>query len=304
LGELLVNAGLLTESQVTQVLSQQLSMPWVALQHIDFSRQLLNLVPAEVAEKYGIVPIYVRRARNRKQTLYVAMQDPLDLSPLEEIEQHSGLPVRPMIAPPSDIRGAVRAYYLGLPPEEELDEEVAHISGHPPGVSILPPPPQVKAGPPPAPSRAMVAPAPPPISGVPPTGAERSAADEDDEAPASQPLPPRGSIMPTPKAKAPRMVTMTMLDGTEIALPAARGRKRASDGSGGDGDGAEGLTARDLVDALRAQGDGVDVSEVLGEDVNWQQLFAALLSLLLKKHLVTDWEFVRELKRKAKSPES
>jgi hypothetical protein len=92
------------------------------------------------------------------------------------------------------------------------------------------------------------------------------------------------------------MVTMTMLDGTEIALPAARGSKSDSSKVA---DAEEGLTARDLVDALRAQGDGVDVSEVLGEDVNWQQLFAALLSLLLKKHLVTDWEFVRELKRKA-----
>ena len=117
LGELLVDTGVLTESQVTQVLSQQLSMPWVALQHIDFSRQLLNLVPAEVAEKFGIVPIYVRRARNRKRTLYVAMQDPLDLSPLEEIERHSGLPVRPMIAPPSDIRAAGPSSRRERPPE-------------------------------------------------------------------------------------------------------------------------------------------------------------------------------------------
>jgi len=53
----------------------------------------------------------------------------------------------------------------------------------------------------------------------------------------------------------------------------------------------------DLIDALRAQAKGADASEVLGADVNWEKMFAALLSLLLKKHLITDWEFVRELKR-------
>ncbi len=46
LGKLLVQAGLVTETQVTQILSQQLSLPWVSLYHIDFSRQLLDLVPS------------------------------------------------------------------------------------------------------------------------------------------------------------------------------------------------------------------------------------------------------------------
>jgi type IV pilus assembly protein PilB len=36
---------------------------------------------------------------------------------------------------------------------------------------------------------------------------------------------------------------------------------------------------------------------VLGNDVNWERLFASLLSLLLKKHLISDWEFVEELKK-------
>ena len=93
------------------------------------------------------------------------------------------------------------------------------------------------------------------------------------------------------KKAAQKMVTLTLLDGTQITLPASKGKKR------GDSAGPTGLTARDLVEALRAQGDGADASEVLGEEVNWERMFAALLSLLLKKHLIHDWEFVRELKR-------
>jgi len=57
------------------------------------------------------------------------------------------------------------------------------------------------------------------------------------------------------------------------------------------------LTARDLLAALRAAAHGADASEVLGENVRWEAMFAALLSLLLKKHLIADWEFVEELKK-------
>lgn len=114
---------------------------------------------------------------------------------------------------------------------------------------------------------------------------------DDDAEPESQELRSRDSLMPEPnqKEEAPDMITLTMLDGTQMRLP-ARGRKKSAETSGE-------LTARDLVEALRAEGGGADLSEVFGSEVNWQKMFAALLSLMLKKHLILDWEFVRELKR-------
>ncbi len=62
-------------------------------------------------------------------------------------------------------------------------------------------------------------------------------------------------------------------------------------------DSVQGLTARDLVLALRVVANGADASEVLGNNVRWEALFSALLSLLLKKHLIADWEFIDELKK-------
>ena len=93
------------------------------------------------------------------------------------------------------------------------------------------------------------------------------------------------------------MVTLTMLDGTQIALPRAPGKKGGQGQASAAASPGDELTARDLIDALRAQAGGADTSEVLGKDVNWERMFAALLSLLLKKHLIVDWEFVRELRR-------
>ncbi|HSC86960.1 MAG TPA: hypothetical protein VLC09_06800 [Polyangiaceae bacterium] len=294
LGELLVEAGAISEAKVTQVISQQLSVPWVSLSHIDFSRPLLDLVPSETAQRYGVVPIYVRRGKNKEQTLYVAMQDPSESDALDEISRFSGLPVRAMIAPPADIRGAIRVYYLGLPPEEATSPvpadvlSMADLHSIPPSAPHAPAPPVV---PPPPPVRAASAPARPPEAVAPPVVADDSDGEEE-EAPDSKPVESRAAAMPRPKqAGRQKMVTLTLLDGTQITLPASpKTRGDAAPASAG-------LTARDLVEALRAHGSGADASEVLGENVNWERLFAALLSLLLKKHLISDWEFVHELQR-------
>src|SRR5215470_10426387 len=106
LGTLLVARGALNETQLTQILSHQLAVPWVSLLHIEFSRQLLNLVPRETAERFCLVPIYVRHVRRQGDTLYVAMEDPGNEEALKECAAFSGLPTRAMIAPPSDIRHA------------------------------------------------------------------------------------------------------------------------------------------------------------------------------------------------------
>ncbi len=95
------------------------------------------------------------------------------------------------------------------------------------------------------------------------------------------------------------MVALTLLDGTTLNLPARSSsippppkREGSIPGVGGLSDQ---LTARDLVSALRAVAHGADASEVLGE-TDWEAMFAALLSLLLKKNLIADWEFVEELR--------
>jgi len=90
------------------------------------------------------------------------------------------------------------------------------------------------------------------------------------------------------------MISLTLLDGTQINLPARDERPASSPDLGVS---PEQLTARDLVAALRAVSHGADASEILGENTRWEALLAALLSLLLKKHLIADWEFIEEYKK-------
>jgi len=315
LGTLLVDSGLVTETQVTQILSQQLSVPWVSLYHIDFSRQLLDLVPQRLAEQYSAVPIFVRRVRGQGNTLYVAMDDPSDEAGLREIQEYSGLPVRAMIAPPSDIRAALRAYYgrgEGLTPSLMPGAERSRHSSAPPTMrepsgasshtgtltSALESAPQGYTD----------------ADGPEEPSASPDAGDSD-RAPDSGSLPPvedtpaiiepvpdsspqvdvRELAMPKPsQGVSRRMVTLTFLDGSQITLPARRPKGEAFAGSD---EGSDHLTARDILQALRAQLHGQDASEVLGEHGRWEALFTALLMLLLRKRLIADWEFIEMLKR-------
>lgn len=312
IGTLLIEAGLVTETQVTQILSQQLSVPWVSLYHIDFSRQLLNLVSHELAEKFCLVPIFVRRVRGLGDALYVAMDDPSDEAAQREVGQWAGLPVRAMIAPPTDIRSAIRVYYGVGKDTASLSEAVAEVDAESSaGVRSVRRPSPLRSEPPPSSERT-------PVPGVmhvlepsqapPVTVASVRPLANAPSAPISEPpdsgpqIEAREISMPAPKKGGGRMVTLTLLDGTKVNLPAREpaaspsSPKTPSSLPPSSADGNE-LTARDLIAALRAVSHGADATEILGNDVHWEALFAALLSLLLKKHLIADWEFVEEYKK-------
>jgi len=334
IGQLLIERGWLTEAQLTQTLSLQLSVPWVSLYHIDFSRQLLNRVERALAEKYCLIPIFVRHVKGQGETLYVAMDDPTNEGALAEVARQASLPARPMIASATDIRSAIRVYYgeptgaggqiidVPAPPtraepptttrEGQQRREVAPPT--PPVPTIPDPPRQSQPGRAPShppPPRAAARKPPPPT----PVAHAAHAGDEGDvPPPTTRSNPPPGARAalslaatgenaaaapePTAQAAAPRaegseprrmrgkMLSLTLLDGTTISLPA---KKSAA--------AADGLTARDFVSALRATAHGADASEILGETPQWEPVVAALLSILLRKGLIADWEFIEELRK-------
>jgi hypothetical protein len=99
------------------------------------------------------------------------------------------------------------------------------------------------------------------------------------------------------------MISLTLLDGTTISLPAP-GKRRSSmpdiveeAAPATEEKLSDQLTARDLVSALRAVSHGVDASDILGTEPRWEAMFSALLSILLRKGLIADWEFIEEFRK-------
>ncbi len=282
LGQLLIELGLVSETQLTQTLSRQLSVPWVSLYHVDFSRSLLNLLSREIAERYCVVPILVRRVRKQGDTLYIAMDDPTNDSAIDEIARAVSLAVKPMIACPSDIRAAIRVYYLG---ETIPGPTAVPALPQPLGPRSVPNAPPKKA-PTLRPAKAREAPAAP----IP-------AAEGESEEKAPEPRAKVEEIGPARRMR-PKMISLTLLDGTSISIPAPTRRPSRPDVEATPREEfSDQLTARDLVSALRAVAHGVDAGEILGAEPRWEAMFSALLSILLRKGIIADWEFVEEFRK-------
>lgn len=299
LGGVLVEMALVTETQLAKVLSQQLSVPWVSLHHIDFSRQLLNLVPRALAEEFCLIPVYVRHERKSGEILYLAMEDPTHDEALRRVTASSGLAVKAMIASPTDIRAAIRAFYVS-PSDPNYPAEATKTSSLPPALAAsaaqaasmnaagngAPAPTEASAPAPPGPSPTERAPSPADARAQ-----RRKAFSPTDSSPARTGAP-----------RAQRMISLTLLDGTTMQIPAQRRRLHATSEEPASADPAavndqgDRLTTHDLVAALRAVAHGADPGETLG-DTRWESVVAALLTLLMKKQLITDWEFAETLQK-------
>ncbi len=284
LGETLVALGYVTELQVAQTLSHQLSVPWVNLHHVDFSRELLNLVAADVAVSARVVPIYVRKVRQHGDVLFVATDDPLNEPALLQVSAHVGMPVRAMVASALDLRDALRVYYGRVVPAPEPE-----ASGEDVEIEVDVPVAVVQSIRPPAVEPSAASPLSPAPEAPPEVGGAASWADDAprETASAAAEEPTRSVLRQKKRAPSrPRMLSLTLLDGTTVTLPQPSAHHEEASAE-------HHLTSRDLIQALLLRAEGKDVSKVLG-DAHWETLFAALLSLLLKKGVVADWEFVEQ----------
>lgn len=253
LGKQLVALGSVNEIRLTQVLSNQLSVPWVSLERVEFPAELLARIPGELADRHTIMPIYVRNVRDHGATLYVAMDDPTHVDALKEIAEIANMPVRPMIAPPSEIRRMIELRYFGASPAA-ASPTTAKNSMPEPGTGLRSLPGRPPKPPPPAPKGDKAKPAgkPPPPPG-PSTAKQRDA----DVVPLE-----RYETPSQPPAQKGRM--LTLLDGTQIALPSTRYT----------GDAPEVRAVRHVIKAIRAtRGEGDPPDEAL----RWHDILQAVI---------------------------
>jgi len=106
LGETCVRLGFLTEDQMLDVVEGQIGVPRVRLGGYLVEPEALGLVPASVARRHLVVPLF--RIEN---TLTVAMVDPLNVYAIDELHQITSLDVDPALSSRGEIDEAIRQYY-------------------------------------------------------------------------------------------------------------------------------------------------------------------------------------------------
>jgi type IV pilus assembly protein PilB len=302
LGQVLLQEGFISEPQLVQALSRRLSIPWVSLDHVDIADDLLELVPVNVAEEFFLIPVYVQSLDRKNRTLFVAMNDPTDDVALRFVSASAGMPVKPMVAGPSDISAAILTHYYG---EEEADyaAPMIHSSSAPPPVFFsgpsAPPDPDAPASGEDGMSQFKH------ISEIEVSDTELMLSDEFDPSGELREIEEMVETRHDDVVKQKRLqrevekhmfgvgsrrrgMSLTLLDGTRIEFG---GASRKSDRP------RDALSKEELVAGLRAAAAGTPMEGFLPAE-KWEDYMAALLHILFKKNLIFFEEFIAELNRR------
>ncbi len=114
---ILIEEGFVTEEKIGAVKAHILGLPFIDLERLRVSMDVLKKIPENFARTNNVVPI-----EQRGDVLEVAMVDPDDLKVIETIKKASGLEVLPRLATKNGIKNVLRQYQESL--ETEINEMV------------------------------------------------------------------------------------------------------------------------------------------------------------------------------------
>ena len=100
---LLAARGIITPEQRAMAVAERLGLEYVDLSTHAVDIAAVSLLPADVARRCELVPI----GRDDERTLLVAMADPTNVVAIDDVEIHTGLSVRAVVATPEDIAGII-----------------------------------------------------------------------------------------------------------------------------------------------------------------------------------------------------
>ncbi len=113
LGRIIIEKEWAKNEDICQALSKQLNIPYVKLKELEFSKEVIETIPRKQASRKLLFP-YKKTGRR----LRLAMANPLDYTTINEIKFKTGLDVSVAVATEEDIREAIDDNY---PDEFDLD---------------------------------------------------------------------------------------------------------------------------------------------------------------------------------------
>jgi len=106
LGETLIEMQLVSEGDICRTLSTQLDIPMISLKGMKVDQEVLDLLPAEFCFKRRVVPLRVEDT-----TLVIAVNNPIDYEAMDEASFISGHRVRVVVALEQEILDVLIAAY-------------------------------------------------------------------------------------------------------------------------------------------------------------------------------------------------
>ena len=106
LGDELIAEGVITEAELIEALQMQLGIEFVDLSAIDLDPEMSRVVSKNVARQYNVVPV-----RTTPEDVYLAMSDPLNFMAIEAVKNATRKRVVPMVATNDSVMRAIMTLY-------------------------------------------------------------------------------------------------------------------------------------------------------------------------------------------------
>ena len=106
LGEVLLKMGIVKEEEIVVALARQFNYPYLPVQHCDVHSKVIQLISGELARKYIFVPI-----DRIKNVLTIIMTDPTNEVAKNEITKITGLQLQVLVGTVTEVTNAIKKYY-------------------------------------------------------------------------------------------------------------------------------------------------------------------------------------------------
>jgi type IV pilus assembly protein PilB len=126
LGQVAIRMGLINDDQLAQALAEQFNLQVVQLNELVIPPEVLNRITEPMAQLYKIIPVAFH-----DNTLTIAMCEPQKISVVDELRSFLGYDIRPVVTTERQINQALQRYYSGTESVEKIiddlekDEELA-----------------------------------------------------------------------------------------------------------------------------------------------------------------------------------
>jgi type IV pilus assembly protein PilB len=123
LGQILVDEGLVSASDLGRALAEQLGLPFYDVHQVKVSPALAGRVGREMAYRYRVLPLHLDG-----DALVIGMVDPLNVLALDDIAYSTGMTVRPAVLSPAAWERGMSLAYMGAQGLEPVYTDVTAAS--------------------------------------------------------------------------------------------------------------------------------------------------------------------------------
>lgn len=125
LGNIIMDMGFISRELLITVLTTQMGIEYCEIKTIQIDESVVKLVSKDLVQKYTAMPIGF--APDNPNLLQVAMADPMDLMAIDDISISSGLQVEPLLSFQDDLENVIGKFYGSAEAMEAADKYILEM---------------------------------------------------------------------------------------------------------------------------------------------------------------------------------